>query len=140
MAAGTRISGKLGSIALEGGAVASYLFDWTLEFSREASECSIKGEIPEKFTMGSFSGRITAKRHSSNTADDSELARFVATQATAAAILTGGTTVAYELRQIVGSGQAITGQGVIVRGGLTSPRDMAEDSLEIMLTSVPTLS
>ena len=139
MGAGNRISGKLGTMTIEGAGV-NLLFDWTMEWNRDVAEVSIKGEVFEQYAAGTFTGRITAKRHSTDSTGDSELARTVPIQSVIGSALDGGTTVAYVLRQIAGSGQSITGQGICVRGSLSAPREMAEDEVEIMLTSVPTLN
>lgn len=140
-----RITGKLGTVAFTDvvGTVSQteiFLHDWTLEFSVEADACGIKGEIAEQYCFGAFTGRITAKRWSTDAGSDTRFARLPLNLANAASYKTGGISLDYTLRQVAGAGVAITGSGYAVNGSLSSPRDMAEDMVEIILNSVPTIT
>lgn len=141
-----RITGKLGRISLNaGGAFVADLFNWTAEWELELEPCGIKGEIAEKYSVGAFTGRITAERFSTTTDNDSVFAdgaRDTANTANTIGSAGGGEQISYVLQQVSGGlqGTSIAGIGIISRGSLTSPRAMALDTLEIQMTSIPTLS
>lgn len=130
-----RITGRLGSASFAG-AIAD-LVNWTIEFNVEALACAIKGEAANVVAVGGFDGRITAERfvQSSGT---STLAIGAPAQF---ASLPPGTVVAYTLSQIAGGGGAqIAGNAVVVRGSLNAPRDLARDTVELVLISIPTVT
>src|SRR6266403_1994886 len=80
-----RISGKLGEVFIAQQAVTpvsidvtsstnliAFLFEWTLEFEIELEECSIKGAIGDDFSIGGFSGMITAQRFAQDQFKDAD--------------------------------------------------------------------
>lgn len=148
----SRISGKLGRLSLDGGLNwldGEFLFDWTLEFQVEAAECGAKGDQAEQYTLGAFTGRVTASRYSSDDPDnagsgqgDSLLARRAVNAALSAGNSTGGTAIEFALQQIAGAaiGTQIIGSGYVTRGGLTAPRQMAQDTFEITLNRIPAIT
>lgn len=149
MAAGTRITGKLGSISLNNGTdIIADIFEWSAEWEIELEPCGVKTEIAETYSLGGFTGRITAQRFSTTLNADAILAQGqLRTAATAglaglAAAGGGGQRIVYVLHQIDGgaNGSSLTGAGFIRRGALNSPRAMALDTLEIMMASIPVVS
>lgn len=147
-----RISGKLGRVSSDNGAnFHTLIFEWTAEWSVEAAECGIKGEAAEQYTIGVFTGRITAQRYATDdpsggfppvaSQGDSELARLARNQAitSTALVQAGGQPIEFVLEQIAGTnlGTRLTGTGYVTRGGLTTPRQMALDTYEITMNSIP---
>jgi hypothetical protein len=114
------------------------LFNWTLEFTIEAPQCPIKGEKANTVGIGGIDVRLTAERFVDNaggaTLANEPVILINATPGT-------GVEVTYALDQLAGTGGAsITGSGVVVRGGLTAPRGLANDTFELVGTTVPTVT
>ena len=131
-----RITGRFGTLSVGGNAIAD-LFDWTLEFTVEALPCPIKGEKANTVSVGGIDVRLTAQRFVDD-ADGSTLAALAASQMSADP---PGAIVTYTLDQLSGMGGAsISGSGVVVRGGLNAPRGLANDTFELIGTTVPTVS
>ena len=140
-----RISGKLGQITVPGDTDSSpviigLIFDWTIEFSQEAAECGIKGEIAEAYALGVFTGRLTAQRFATDATADSKLAAQMLLRAATAGGILGGQRISFTAEQIAGAGSKVRGSGYITRSGLTSPRQMALDTFEVVLDAIPTIS
>lgn len=149
-----RITGRFGTLTIGGVAIAD-LFNWTLEFEVEFAEAAIKGEVFNTGAIGGFTGRVTAERfvNSSNGAGAGvlTLATLVVSQSAAGTGVSGGiasgvgpgSEVTYVLDQLSGGGAnlaTITGVGVVRRGTLTAPRDLANDTFEIQMNSVPVVT
>lgn len=143
-----RITGKMGRVYLGDDAtpannLIAETFNWSLEFNIQADACGIKGEIAEQYSLGAFTGRITAERFSHSTNDDAKLADAVRDTAATAGNSVGGFSVEYVLEQVDGGSQGATiaGTGFLVSGGLNAPRGgMATDRAEILLSSLPVIS
>lgn len=148
MAVTNRITGKLGRVYLDvpDGTESNWvadIFEWAAEFEIEAEACGIKGETNEFYSLGAFTGRVTAQRFSTTKDADAIFgAGVLATVATA-----GGATVAvnkrviYTLDQITSAfGTRLTGTGIMRRGSINSPRAMALDTIEILMDSIPVIS
>src|SRR5678809_1245347 len=102
-----RISGKLGHIYMpaagNGSPVAvGLIFDWSVEFSQEAAECGIKGEIAEAYALGVFTGRLTAQRFATDLDNDSQLAATMLSTALTAGGVLGGQRISFTAEQIDG--------------------------------------
>jgi hypothetical protein len=131
-----RITGRHGTVSIGGNAIAD-VFNWTMEITVEAVPCPIKGEPYNTVAVGGIDVRITVERYV-DSGGGSTLAKLAEDQF---ASLPPGTEVAYALDQMAGSGGSqITGNGVVVRGTLNAPRDLATDTLEIHGTSVPAVT
>ena len=153
-----RISGKLGQVyikkqdstpvTVDSSNLVGLLYEWNLEFNVEAEPCGIKGEIAEKHSYGPLTGRITARRFASDLAADAGAANNGLTgfalqaAATAGSAATGGDEYYVLLKQIAGAGVGtqIACNAMFVRGSLDSPRQMATDSCEWTITSVPAIT
>lgn len=131
-----RITGKLGTLSIAGTPIAD-LHNWTLDFTVEALPCAIKGEKFNTVAVGGLDVRITAERFVQDSGGSTLATQAVGQMATVPA----STEVAYVLDQLSGTGGAsISGNGVVTRGGLTSPRSLAGDTIEIVGTSIPVVS
>ena len=148
MAVTNRITGKLGRVYLttpdgpESNWVAD-IFEWAAEFEIEAEPCGIKGEVSEVYSLGAFTGRVTAQRFSTTKDADAIFGAGVLSTAATAGVATVAVNkrVSYVLDQISGAfGSRITGTGIMRRGSINSPRAMALDTVEITMDSLPTIT
>lgn len=136
-----RITGRFGTLSVDAGggspgAIAD-LFNWALEFNVEAVPCPIKGEKANTVAVGGINVRVTAERMVDHTGGSTLAALAVSQMGSDPP----GTEVIYTLDQLAGSGGAsITGSGVIIRGSLNAPRDLANDTFEIHGTTLPAVS
>lgn len=149
----SRIVGKLGTLFLDDFGVTTGLvkvadiYDWTLDFEIDWDECGVKGTNTEDYSAGVVTGTVRAQRFLTDSATDPAagpaLLRTLTSQATTyVKSVTAGAKILYKLENIDGStsGNTITGSGVVRRSTMNNPRAMANESIEIMLTSIPAVA
>lgn len=131
-----RITGGRGTVTIAGGGITD-VHNWTIDFTAEALPCAIKGEKFNTVAIGGLDVRITVERYVQDSGGSTLAIGTVSQFAT----VPSSTEVTYVLDQKSGSGgSTISGNGVVVRGGLTAPRGLAADTLEIVGTSIPTVT
>jgi hypothetical protein len=150
-----RITGKEGALFLSLTGTLAFadkiadIYDWTFEFTQAYESCPIKGETHDTVALGGITTRLTAGRYVETGSNPTRLADYLSGNAPASGNNYLGAPVEYRLEQIAGAaalntgavaGAVITGTGVVVRGSLSAPRGMAVDSLEIMGTTLPTVT
>lgn len=142
-----RITGRHGAIYLgiSGSPVKiADTINWELTVEQEAVACPIKGEVADPQALGGVTVRITAERISTNADIDAVLSKQIRANipATGGSNDWNGVPVEYRLEQIDGGtqGAQVTGTGVIVRATLNAPRALANDTIEIMGTTLPTFT
>jgi hypothetical protein len=149
-----RLTGRQGTLTLNGDAIAD-LFDWVAEWEVEWAPAPIKGEVFTTGSIGGFTGRVTARRfvNNANAASTNHLTlatQVIAQSTTGTGITSGvaagegpGATVTFVLDQLSGGGATmatLTGVGIVRRGSLNAPRDLANDTFEIEMTSIPVIT
>lgn len=151
----SRIVGKLGALYLDDFGVTTGLvkvadiYDWTLDFEIDWDECGVKGTNTEDYSAGVVTGTVRAQRFLTDSATDPAagpaLLRTLTSQATTyVKSVTAGAKILYKLENIDGApftaANEITGSGVVRRSTMNNPRAMANESIEIMLTSIPVVA
>lgn len=149
-----RLTGRQGTLSVSAATIAD-LFDWTCEWEVEWVAAPIKGEVFNTGAIGGFTGRVTARRfvNNANPANITHISLagiVVSTSAAGANIASGvstgegpGSEVTYVLNVVSGGGvnvDTITGTGIVRRGTLNAPRDLANDSFELEMTSIPVVT
>jgi hypothetical protein len=125
-----RLTGKNGRVYLNaepsGVVQIADIFNWEANFSSTLMNCSIKGDLKDRFVFSHGTGTFTAER-------------YVQTKATMSGLIASeiavGNRISFELYLVNADAtySKITGQGYITRADISAPHAKAVDRIEVQM-------
>lgn len=121
-----RITGISGAVYL-GSPLTKFLdvYDWVFESTTDTQPVDIKGDYFHRFVADAGGARFTAKRRNQAFAIFSPLAPIAASN----------NALAFRLDLVDASGSytQITGSGIVTSGSVNAPRDVVDDTMELLV-------